>query len=197
MAVARAGRSARRRARRRAVPPHPTRLRRRRRRQPDECVRSVDFGGALALMAAASVRLEHRAAVVGADRRAQRRVPLAHRARSRSARLRRCVIAFLFWWRAARRFGRQRPRCSSPRSRRSSSPSSSTMRISSTPIERSWRGSAAKQPRPRLMPAGAASCDRLASVPRYLQLYFGVPALALAAWGAALLWRRARAIAPA
>ncbi len=32
--------------------------------------------------------------------------------------------------------------------------------------------------------------DRLASVPRYLWLYFGVPALALSAWGAALLWTR-------
>ena len=37
---------------------------------------------------------------------------------------------------------------------------------------------------------GRGILDRLTSVPRYLQLYFGVPSLALAAWGAALLWRR-------
>jgi hypothetical protein len=32
--------------------------------------------------------------------------------------------------------------------------------------------------------------ERLAAVPRYLYLYFGVPALVLAAWGALLLWQR-------
>jgi hypothetical protein len=32
--------------------------------------------------------------------------------------------------------------------------------------------------------------DRLASVPRYLHLYYGVPVLALAAAGAGLLWQR-------
>jgi hypothetical protein len=31
---------------------------------------------------------------------------------------------------------------------------------------------------------------RLQSVPRYLYIYFGVPALLLAAWGAAFLWKR-------
>jgi hypothetical protein len=32
--------------------------------------------------------------------------------------------------------------------------------------------------------------ERLAAVPRYLYLYFGVPALVLAAWGVVLLWQR-------
>jgi hypothetical protein len=40
---------------------------------------------------------------------------------------------------------------------------------------------------------GRGISDRLAAVPRYLNLYFGFPALVLAGWGAAELWRsRAR-----
>jgi hypothetical protein len=37
---------------------------------------------------------------------------------------------------------------------------------------------------------GRGIAERLFAVPRYLSLYFGLPALALAAWGAALLWQR-------
>jgi hypothetical protein len=37
---------------------------------------------------------------------------------------------------------------------------------------------------------GRGIVERLSSVPRYLTLYFGVPALVLAAWGAVLLWQR-------
>ena len=32
--------------------------------------------------------------------------------------------------------------------------------------------------------------SRLAAIPRYLQLYFGIPILALVGWGAVLLWQR-------
>jgi len=37
---------------------------------------------------------------------------------------------------------------------------------------------------------GRGIVGRLESVPRYLQIYFGFPALALAVWGATFLWRR-------
>jgi hypothetical protein len=37
---------------------------------------------------------------------------------------------------------------------------------------------------------GRGIADRLVAVPRYLSSYFGVPSLALAFWGAGLLWRR-------
>jgi hypothetical protein len=37
---------------------------------------------------------------------------------------------------------------------------------------------------------GRGSLTRLLNVPRYLRIYFGIPALLLAAWGARALWRR-------
>ena len=37
---------------------------------------------------------------------------------------------------------------------------------------------------------GRGIAERLAAVPRYLNIYFGIPALLLAAWGAVEMWRR-------
>ncbi len=37
---------------------------------------------------------------------------------------------------------------------------------------------------------GRGIAERLAAVPRYLNIYFGIPALLLASWGAVEMWRR-------
>jgi hypothetical protein len=144
---------------------------------------------ALALMASATVRLEHRAAIVGLTA-VLAAAFLSHTGTFAIGSVAGCVIAFLFWWRGG------------PAMR---SPAVAVLLASvaavvlavvvyyahfldtyRTELARIGGETAAAAPDA----GGRGIGDRLASVPRYLYLYFGVPALALAAWGAAVLWAR-------
>ncbi len=147
---------------------------------------------ALALMAAASVRLEHRAAVVALTATLSAAF-LSHTGTFAIGVGRGLVIAFLFWWRGG-------PALRSPAAAVLLAAIAAAViavvvyyahfvDVYRTELARIGGETATAAPDA----GGRGILDRLTSVPRYLQLYFGVPSLALAAWGAALLWRRARA----
>jgi hypothetical protein len=145
--------------------------------------------GALALMTLATVRLEHRAAVAGLTA-VLAAAFLSHTGTFAIGSVAACVIAFLFWWRGG-------PALRSP-ARAVLLAAIAAMVIAvavyyahfvdtyRTELARIGGETAAAAPDA----GGRGIGDRLASVPRYLGLYFGVPALALSAWGAALLWTR-------
>jgi hypothetical protein len=145
--------------------------------------------GALALMASAAVRLEHRAAVVCLTATLAAAF-LSHTSTFAIGSVAACVIAFLFWWRGG-------PALRSPAAAVLLAATAAVVIAVGvyyahfvdtyrTELARIGGETAAAAPDA----GGRGIADRLASVPRYLQLYFGVPALALAGWGAALLWQR-------
>ena len=144
---------------------------------------------ALALMAAASVRLEHRAAV-GALTAILGVAFLSHTGTFAIGAVAGCVIAFLFWWRGG-------PALRSPAAAVLLATIAAAViavvvyyahfvEVYRTELARIGGETATAAPDA----GGRGIMERLGSVPRYLQLYFGVPSLALAAWGAVLLWRR-------
>jgi hypothetical protein len=144
---------------------------------------------ALALMAAASVRLEHRAAVVALTATLSAAF-LSHTGTFAIGAVAGCVIAILFWWRGG-------PALRSPAAAVLLAAIAATViavlvyyahfvDVYRTELARIGGETATAAPDA----GGRGILDRLTSVPRYLQLYFGVPSLVLAAWGAALLWRR-------
>jgi hypothetical protein len=145
--------------------------------------------GALALMASPAVRLEHRAAMLGLAATLAAAF-LSHTGAFAIGAVAACVIAFLFWWRGG------------PALR---SPAAAVLLAAlvaiviavgvyyahfvetyRTELARISSETAAAAPDA----GGRGIAERLALVPRYMQGYFGIPALALAVWGAALLWRR-------
>ena len=192
MAAACSRRSTRRRAGGRALSPGPVRLRHRGRRQPDQRVRAIALGRALALVAAPSMRLEHRAHGRGAHRRAGGGVPLPHEHVRHHVSRQRHHCGHSSGGAAGQPCDRLRLPCSWRRSRLSCSRSvvyyAHFMETYRTEFARIGGETAAAAPDA----GGRGIVERLASVPRYLQLYFGAPVLALAAWGGAWLWRRGR-----
>jgi hypothetical protein len=143
----------------------------------------------LALMAAAAVRLEHRAALVGLALTLAAAF-LSHTSTFAIGSVAACVIAFLYWWRGG-------PALRSPAAAVLLAAIAAVViavlvyyahfvETYRTELARIGGETAAAAPDA----GGRGIAGRLALVPRYLQGYFGVPALALAAWGAALLWRR-------
>jgi hypothetical protein len=144
---------------------------------------------ALALMASAALRLEHRAAVAGLTV-ALAAAFLSHTGSFAIGSVAACVIAFLFWWRGG-------PALRSPAAAILVAAAAAIViavvvyyahfvDTYRTELARIGGETAAAAPDA----GGRGVGDRLASVPRYLGLYFGVPALALSTWGAALLWTR-------
>jgi hypothetical protein len=144
---------------------------------------------ALALMASAAVRLEHRAAVAGLTA-ALAAAFLSHTGTFAIGAVAACVIAFLFWWRGGPAL-------------RSAAGAVLFAAIAAiviavvvyyahfvdtyrTELARIGGETAAAAPDA----GGRGIGDRLVSVPRYLGLYLGAPALALSTWGAAILWTR-------
>ena len=195
MAVAHARRPPGRSARGRDLPPHPARLRRHGGRQPDECLRAVAIGrgagahrprlpfawstgppwlASRSVLAAAF--LSHTSTfAIGSVAAVRHRVPLlvARRARAAVAGGRRCslaavaavVIAVVVYY-------------------------AHFLDTYRTELTRIGGETAAAAPDA----GGRGIGDRLASVPRYLNLYFGVPALAPRSLGRGdpLVARRAR-----
>jgi hypothetical protein len=144
---------------------------------------------ALALMAAASVRLEHRAAVVALTVTLSAAF-LSHTGTFAIGAVAGGVIAFLFWWRGG-------PALRSPAAAVLLAAIAAAMiavavyyahfaEVYRTELARIGGETASAAPDA----GGRGIVGRLAAVPRYLHLYFGVPSLALAVWGAGLLWRR-------
>jgi hypothetical protein len=144
---------------------------------------------ALALMASPTLRLEHRAAVAGLTV-ALAAAFLSHTGSFAIGSVAACVIAFLFW----RRGG---PALRSPATAVFVAAIAAIviavvvyyahfLDTYRTELARIGGETAAAAPDA----GGRGIGERLASVPRYLWIYFGVPALALSAWGAALLWSR-------
>jgi hypothetical protein len=144
---------------------------------------------ALALMAAATVRLEHRAAVAGLAA-VLAAAFLSHTSTFAIGSVATFVIAFLFW----RRGG---PALRSPAAAVAVAATLAIviavavyyahfLETYRTELGRIGGETAAAAPDAGGRGIGA----RLSSVPRYLRLYFGVPVLALAGWGAMVLWRR-------
>jgi hypothetical protein len=144
---------------------------------------------ALALMAAAAVRLEHRAAVavLWATLAA---AFLSHTSTFAIASVAGCIVAFLFWWRGG-------PALRSPAAAVLLATLAAVVIAVAvyyahfldtyrTELARIGGETTAAAPDA----GGRGIAERLALVPRYLQGYFGVPVLALAGWGAVLLWRR-------
>lgn len=147
---------------------------------------------ALALMAGATVRLEHRAAIAGLAALLAAAF-LSHTSTFAIGSVAACVVAVLFW------------RLGGPALR---SPAAAVLLAATaavviavvvyyahfldtyrTELARIGGETAAAAPDA----GGRGIAARLFAVPRYLQIYFGAPALVLAVWGAALLWRsRAR-----
>ena len=145
--------------------------------------------GALALMASAAVRLEHRAPVAGLTA-ALAAAFLSHTGSFAIGSVAACVIAFLFWWRGG-------PALRSPAAAVLLAAIAAVVLAMAvyyahfietyrTELTRIGGETAAAAPDA----GGRGITDRLASVPRYLGLYFGIPALALSVWGGALLWTR-------
>jgi hypothetical protein len=143
--------------------------------------------GALALMAAATVRLEHRmataalAAVLAASF-------VSHTSTFAIGSVGACVIGLWYWWKGGLAL-------------RSAAAAVVLAAIAAvaiavavyyahfldtyrTELARIGGETAAAAPDA----GGRSIAARLADVPRYLQIYFGAPTLALAAWGAVLLW---------
>ena len=144
---------------------------------------------ALALIASAAVRLEHRAAVAGLTV-VLAAAFLSHTGTFAIGSVAAVVIAFLFWWRGG-------PALRSPAVAVLLAAVAAVVlavvvyyahfiETYRTELTRIGGETAAAAPDA----GGRGIGDRLASVPRYLNLYFGVPALALATWGAAILWSR-------
>ena len=145
--------------------------------------------GALALMASIWVRLE-RPASVACLAAALAAAFLSHTSTFAIGSVAACVIAVVFWWRGG-------PALRSP---------AGAVLVAAvvavavavvvyyahfietyrTELARIGGETAAAAPDA----GGRGITGRLGSVPRYLYLYFGVPVLALAGWGAVLLWRR-------
>jgi hypothetical protein len=145
---------------------------------------------ALALMVSPAVRLEHRAAVLGLAAILAAAF-LSHTSTFAIGSVGVCVIAFLFWWRGG-------PALRSPAAAVLLAVIAAVVfavvvyyahfvDTYRTELARISGETAAAAPDA----GGRGIADRLASVPRYLHIYFGVPVLALAAWGTAFLWRRA------
>jgi hypothetical protein len=144
---------------------------------------------ALALIASAAVRWEHRAAVVGLTV-VLAAAFLSHTGTFAIGSVAAVVIAFLFWWRGG-------PALRSPAVAVLVAAVAAVViavvvyyahfiETYRTELTRIGGETAAAAPDA----GGRGIGERLASVPRYLNLYFGVPALALATWGAAFLWSR-------
>ncbi len=144
---------------------------------------------ALALIASAAVRWEHRAAVVGLTV-VLAAAFLSHTGTFAIGSVAAVIIAFLFWWRGG-------PALRSPAVAVLLAAVAAVviavvvyyahfLETYRTELTRIGGETAAAAPDA----GGRGIGDRLASVPRYLNLYFGVPALALATWGVAILWSR-------
>jgi hypothetical protein len=147
---------------------------------------------ALALMAAATVRLEHRTAIAGLAA-VLAAAFLSHTSTFAIGSVAACVIAVLFWWKGG-------PALRSPAAAVLLAATAAIviavvayyahfLDTYRTELARIGSETAAAAPDA----GGRGITARLSAVPRYLQIYFGVPALVLAGWGGALLWtRRAR-----
>ena len=144
---------------------------------------------ALALMAAATVRLEHRTAVAGLAA-VLAAAFLSHTSTFAIGAVAACVIALWYWWKGG-------PALRSPASAVVLAATAAVviavvvyyahfLDTYRTEFARISGETAAAAPDA----GGRGIAARLSAVPRYLQLYFGAPALALAAWGAVLLWKR-------
>lgn len=144
---------------------------------------------ALALIASAAVRWEHRTAVVGLTV-VLAAAFLSHTGTFAIGSVAAVVIASFFWWRGG-------PALRSPAVAVLLAAVAAVviavvvyyahfLETYRTELTRIGGETAAAAPDA----GGRGIGDRLASVPRYLNLYFGVPALALATWGVAILWSR-------
>jgi len=144
---------------------------------------------ALALMAAAAVRLEHRAAAAGLAA-VLAAAFLSHTSTFAIASVAACVIALWYWWKGG-------PALRSPAAAVVLAATAAVvvavvvyyahfLDTYRTELARIGGETAAAAPDA----GGRGIAARLSAVPHYLQLYFGVPVLALAAWGAVLLWNR-------
>ncbi len=144
---------------------------------------------ALAVVASPSLRLEHRA-MVALLAIAVAAACLSHTSAFAIASIAMCCIAILFWWRGG-------PALRSPAMAVSVAFAIALilsvvvyyahfMETYRTELGRIGSETAAAAPDA----GGRGISERLAAVPRYLYLYFGIPALVLATWGAALLWQR-------
>jgi len=144
---------------------------------------------ALALMAAGALRVEHLGAVAILAATLGT-VFLSHTSAFAIVSVASCLIAFFFWWRGG------------PALR---SPAAAVLMAVITAVAvaiglyyahfiDTYRTELARIGTETATAApdagGRGIADRLASVPRYLHLYFGIPVLALACWGTALLWQR-------
>ena len=144
---------------------------------------------ALAIMASPALRLEHRAALATLTL-ALGAAFLSHTSAFAIVAVAAVLIAALFWWRGG-------PALRSPAAAVLVATLASVvlavaiyyahfMETYRSEIARIGAETAAAAPDA----GGRGIGERLASVPRYLNLYFGVPTLALAVWGAARLWQR-------
>ena len=143
---------------------------------------------ALALMASPGARLEHRGMVVALTI-ALAAAFLSHTSTFALTATASVIIAALFWWRGG-------PALRSPAAAVLLAAIAAV--VLSTVVYyahfmETYRAEFARLGGETATAApdagGRGIVERLASVPRYLQLYFGAPVLALAAWGGAWIWR--------
>ena len=144
---------------------------------------------ALALMASPALRLENRAALAALVL-ALASSSLSHTSAFAIVSTAAASIALLFWWRGG-------PALRSPAAAVILAAAASV--AVSVAIYYAHFGDTYRSELARIGAETAAAASdaggrgigaRAASVPRYLHLYFGIPALALAVWGAARLWQR-------
>jgi hypothetical protein len=144
---------------------------------------------ALAVMASPALRLEHRAAVATLTL-ALGSASLSHTSAFAIVSVAGVLIAAVFWWRGG------------PALR---SPAAGVLVATLVSVVlaiamyyahflETYRSEAARIGAETATAApdagGRGIGERLAAIPGYLHLYFGIPALALAVWGAARLWQR-------
>jgi hypothetical protein len=144
---------------------------------------------ALALMASPTVRLERRVAVVFLAATLTAAF-LSHTSAFAIGSVAACLIAGLFWWRGGPALGAA---AAGVLLAAVAAVIVSVIGYYAHFIE-TYRTELARIGAETAVAApdagGRGIAGRLNSVPRYLQLYYGAPALALAGWGAGLLWRR-------
>ena len=144
---------------------------------------------ALALMASPALRIEHRAAVAALIL-ALAAASLSHTSAFAIVTAAAVTIALMFWWRGG-------PALRSPAAAVVVAAAASV--VLAVAIYYAHFGDTYRSELSRIGAETASAAPdaggrgiggRLASIPRYLHLYFGIPALVLAGWGAARLWQR-------